>query len=227
MTYDEFKRTFPIGTSIGKPFPPYDYIGECVSYWLQKAVKVDAAPFNAPLGHAAQIPSNPTFLQYYEKIPDSERKVGDAMFWGDGSMTGPEGHVAIYDGGEYMMNQNYNGSRVISRNNIFTSAFMGYYRIKGEDMTAIADKTILTKLWVGYANQYPAPDSYLDYWNGTQMGVPNDVLDWLEKQPIHTELIRKASEYDGLVDENVKLKEELAMQDGDFEEATVYVKKKK
>jgi len=142
MSYDQFKKSFPIGTSIGKPFPDYDYIGECVSYWLQKAVNVDGAPFNAPLGHAVDIPSNPTFLDYYYKVSDTEKQIGDSMFWGDGDMTGKEGHVATYDGSNYMMNQNYNGSKVISRNKVFTSGFLGYYRFKGGSMPYITDEAL-------------------------------------------------------------------------------------
>jgi hypothetical protein len=62
---------------------------------------------------------------------------------------------------------------------------------------AMLDKTILTKLWVGYAAQYPAPESYLNHWDGKQV---TDVLDWLEKQHIHTELLKKAADYNRVID---------------------------
>lgn len=79
------------------------------------------------------------------------------------------------------------------------------WSIGGQDMTALCDSTILTKLWVGYAIQYPAPDSYLQYWDGKPV---TDVLDWLEVQPIHVELIRKASTHDGLVNQISKLEDQ-------------------
>lgn len=144
-TLAQFYQSHPIGTSVAKPFFPFDYLGECVSYVLTKAVEVDGVPFSSPMGHAAQIPYNATFLRYYEPVSDPIE--GDLMFWGDdpGTWTGPEGHTALYDSPGYMMNQNFNGSRVISRNKIFTPGFIGYFRRKGatmENEDLITDKDI-------------------------------------------------------------------------------------
>ncbi|SRR6266542_22024 len=134
-TYEDFKRKYPAGSSVAKPFPPFDFAGECVSYTLTKAVEVDGVPFAAPLGDAAQIPLHPTFRQYYQQV--ALPIPGDLMFWGDdsGTWTGPEGHTALYDAPGLMMNQNFNGSRVVSKNAIFTPGFIGYFRVKEEQVS--------------------------------------------------------------------------------------------
>lgn len=131
MTHAEFKNKYPHGVSVGKPFPPYDYVGECVSFVLRYMREVHNVPVNAPLGHAAQIPYNSFFKQHYEKISDP--RVGDLMFWGDGALTGAAGHTAIYDGNGKMYNQNWNSDRKVSTRDVFSSAFIGYYRPKNSN----------------------------------------------------------------------------------------------
>lgn len=137
ISYTDFKKKYPIGSSVGKPFPPYDYVGECVSFVLHKMTEVDGAPIVSPLGHAAQIPHNDTFKEYYESVPASERQIGDLMFWENdqGNWTGDAGHTAIYDGNDYMYNQNFNSSGKVSRDKIFTPGFIGYFRRKGGTMS--------------------------------------------------------------------------------------------
>lgn len=61
----------------------------------------------------------------------------------------------------------------------------------------MADKTILTMLWAGYANQYPAPESYLNHWDGKPIG---EVHEYLMNTDIRKELIRKANDYNRVVD---------------------------
>lgn len=134
MTHSAFKKKYPSGSSVGKPFPPYDYKGECVSFVLRYMREVDGVPVNAPIGHAAQIPYNSFFKQHYSKV--SSRKIGDLMFWGndDGNWTGPAGHTAIYDGNGKMYNQNWNGDKKVSTRSVFSPGFIGYYRPKEKDM---------------------------------------------------------------------------------------------
>lgn len=164
MEYPAFKIEYPVGSSINKPFPPYDFWGECVSYILRKIVEVDGVPINAPIGHAAQIPFNTTFLKYYEKIPTAERKPGDLMFWGNdaGNWTGEAGHAALYNGGNTMLNQNYNGSRVISINTIFNQGFIGYYRKKEVD---VFEKPTTEQIKKGFASidEVPTNAELKDY----------------------------------------------------------------
>ncbi len=144
MTHAEFKAKYPHGVSVGKPFAPYDYVGECVSFVLRYMKEVHNVPVNAPLGHAAQIPYNSFFNQHYQKVAASDRQVGDLMFWGNdaGSWTGVAGHTAIYDGDNKMYNQNWNGDGKVSTRTVFSPGFIGYYRPKnsnnGGDMSAQA-----------------------------------------------------------------------------------------
>jgi len=72
--------------------------------------------------------------------------------------------------------------------------YVGKLKVVGDD--DMADKTILTKLWAGYADQYPAPDSFLDYWDGKPI---SEALDWLGEQPIHIDLINKARSHDDVL----------------------------
>lgn len=81
------------------------------------------------------------------------------------------------------------------------------FKLAQENGMALADKTLLTKLWVGYAVQYPAPESYLNHWDGKPV---TEVLDWLEVQPIHIELLKKAAGYEPLIDKVNALEKELA-----------------
>jgi hypothetical protein len=183
-TYTQFKQDHPIGSSVAKPFAPFDFRGECVSYGLTKSVEVDGVPFNAPMGHAAQIPFNPTFLKYYEQVASPIE--GDLMFWEDdaGNWTGPEGHMAVYDGGGYMMNQNYGGSRVISQNKVFTPGFIGYFRLKGGQSMQVTEP-LFRRLWslvgldIGPEARQPTQKEvdeavgrdvleFLDYWMNTE-----------------------------------------------------------
>lgn len=99
--------------------------------------------------------------------------------------------------------------------------------VEGDDMKA--NKTILTKLWVGYGmGTYPAADSYLNHWDGSEMGVDGDVLDWLEKQPAHVNLLNKSADYDrvlGVAEDRLKTihtvaKEKKELQDQMAKEGT-------
>ena len=67
--------------------------------------------------------------------------------------------------------------------------------LEGEDM--LTEQT-LTQLWAGYADQYPAPQSYLEYWTGRS--DVNACLDWLINQDIHKEIITKSRDYNRVVD---------------------------
>lgn len=127
ITYKEFKKKYPPGSSVASPEGTFK--GQCVSLVRQYMLQVDGFK-SGPLGDAAQIPYNPTFLKAYEKV--KKRQVGDLMFWGNdaGTWTGPAGHTAIYDGGSTMYNQNYNNSLKVSFNTLFTPGFIGYYRKK-------------------------------------------------------------------------------------------------
>jgi hypothetical protein len=131
MTYSEFKATYPIGSSIASP--EGTFLGECVSYARQYMRSVHGF-ISGPIGHAAQIPYNKTFLAAYEKVFTPQ--VGDLIFWGDdaGTWTNEYGHVAIYDGPGMMMNQNYGSNGKVTRNAIFQPGLIGYYRLKGGDM---------------------------------------------------------------------------------------------
>lgn len=146
ITYADFKKKYPVGSSVASPEGLYK--GECVSYVRQYMQQVNGF-LSGPLGNAVDIPSNPAFLAFYRKV--TTPRVGDLMFWGDdvGSWTGPNGHTAIYDGNSVMMNQNYNGSGVVSRNQVFTQGFIGYYRPKGEDMVTKTQITDLARAILG------------------------------------------------------------------------------
>lgn len=136
MNYQQFKTNFAPGSSVASPEGAF--MGECVSYARQYMALVHGFK-SGPIGHAAQIPYNRTFLTAYEKV--SAPQVGDLIFWGDdaGNWTNEYGHVAIYDGPGMMMNQNYGSSGKVSRNAIFLPGLIGYYRLKEDEV--IKDNT--------------------------------------------------------------------------------------
>lgn len=165
ITYAEFKKRYPIGKDVASPEGLFR--GECVSYVRQYMLQVHGFS-SGPLGHAINIPDNKTFLSAYKKV--SSPRVGDLMFWGDdaGNWTGIHGHTAIYDGNGMMYNQNYNGSRVISKNPIFTPGFKGYYRPKGFKM----ERTALKRLIKAMQNRDVNADDEKKYLGKD----PNDVI---------------------------------------------------
>jgi hypothetical protein len=134
ISYPAFKKKYPIGKTVCSP--EGTYCGQCASL-VRTYMKEVHGVVTGPLGNAVDFADNSTFLKYYEKIPDKDRKSGDIMIWGNdpGTWTGEAGHDAIYDGNDYMYNQNFNGSLKVSRNKIFTPGFIGYYRKKGETVS--------------------------------------------------------------------------------------------
>ena len=160
ITYPQFKAKYPPGSQVCSP--EGTYCGQCVSYVRQYMAQVHGVK-TAPLGNAVDFATNPTFLSYYRKVSDSERRVGDIMIWADdpGTWTGEAGHDAIYDGTDKMMNQNFDGSLKVSRNTIFSPGFIGYYRKKGDDV--IGNENHVKILFRQFVNREPTAAEIKDY----------------------------------------------------------------
>lgn len=163
MTYQDFKKKYPVGSSVASPEGTFK--GECVSL-VRMYMKEVHGFVSGPLGNAVDIATNPVFLSAYKKVASSDRKPGDLMFWGDdaGNWTGIYGHTAIYDDYNRMYNQNYANSRVVSFNDTFSPGFIGYYRFKEEKMIQhLLNENHLDILFKQFVNRKPTAIEKADH----------------------------------------------------------------
>lgn len=126
MTLEQFKNE-TLNKSYGNP-KTNTYVGECVSYvrqYMEQVLGIKTAVW----GNAVDYWTNPQVLQYFNKV--SSPKDGDIVVYGDdpGNWTGPAGHIAIYYKGQ-LLNQNYNNSRKVTINPMFSPGRLGYLRKK-------------------------------------------------------------------------------------------------
>ncbi|MBJ8343928.1 CHAP domain-containing protein [Antrihabitans sp. YC2-6] len=153
ISLEQFKNN-TLGRSYGNPGTG-TYVGECVSYvrlYMEEVLGIKTAVW----GHARDYYFNPQVLALFERVPVAQSQDGDVAVWTDdeGNWTGPEGHIGIkYKGG--ILNQNYGGSRVVSINHMFSQGFLGYLRLKGQDMNDIADREFVALATVLAMNVQP------------------------------------------------------------------------
>lgn len=72
-------------------------------------------------------------------------------------------------------------------------------RLKNASNQRTLDQTLITKLWAGYVDEYPTPDSVLKHWTGKPA---IEFVQYLEKLKAHENLKTKARDYDRLKNES-------------------------
>lgn len=65
---------------------------------------------------------------------------------------------------------------------------------EGDDMLT---ETLITKLWAGYIDEYPAPDSVLKHWNGKPI---LEFIEYLEGLEASADIKKQARDYERVVD---------------------------
>lgn len=106
------------------------YQGECVSYTRQYCEAVQGVKTGA-WGNAVDWWNNLRVQQFYDQITGLEnRRDGDILVWGKGSITSEFGHIGTAYGGK-ILNQNYGNSRKVTVNDFFSSGYLGALRLKG------------------------------------------------------------------------------------------------
>jgi len=144
-TLEQFKNE-TLGGSYGNP-GTNTFVGQCVSY-VRKYIEECLDIKTVINGHASNYYNSAWCAQYFDKVPQGQEQDGDILCWGDGTMTGPEGHIAIRYGAGRILNQNYGGSLRVSINNFFPSAYQGALRKKGTtNMASAIDATDLTAIY--------------------------------------------------------------------------------
>jgi len=205
-----------LGKSYGNPEPTLwegkgTYVGECVSYIRQKLSAVEGVLIGS-LGNAVDWANDKAkaklaTLGYAWKPGDTAFKDGDILVWGDddGNWTGKAGHISLWYQGK-LLNQNFNGSKRVSKNNFFPAGYLGRYTKKGDIM--VSDQDIIN-LYNGVLATNPSEQEIANYRGKSFAFVFND---------IYLFAIKTKRDY-------IAFKAQTTEKD-EYELATVYVKKK-
>lgn len=128
-TLEQFKVD-TLGQSLGNP-GTNTWVGQCVSYVRQYMEQVEGVKTGI-YGNASDFYNNANVLANYVHVPAGQEQNGDILCWGNdaGTMTGPEGHIAIRYAPGKILNQNYGGTLRVSINNFFSAGYQGALRRK-------------------------------------------------------------------------------------------------